>query len=312
MGGSGGGFLYGYKPRDIKPMADEAAIRTRSQEFEVEISERLNELLVGYNDRDVEKIHRYLDKVRDLLQQDIEGTLDLRFGGSVSKHTYVDGISDVDCLVHLKDPALQSMSPKEVLQYFKDKIEQRLGRWGDVSVGTLAVTIEYPDGTKIQLLPAISRESGLVIPSSRGNQWSNVIRPQRFAEKLTEVNQACNNKVVPTIKIVKSIMNNLLPQEHNLTGYHIESLAIDIFKAYTGRMTVKDMTEYFIVRAKNLVMHNIKDRTGQSVHVDDYLGSENSDERRVISGYLEEISRRVANANTQAETDTWLAAIGES
>lgn len=310
MGGSGG-FFYRYKPDQIKPMVEEAAIKTRTEEFEVEVSDRLNELLIEYNDRDVEKIRSYLDKIKELLQEDIVGTVDLRFGGSITKRTYVDGLSDVDCLVHLKDPALQSMSPKDVLQYFKEKIEQRLGRFVDVSVGNLAVTIEYPDGTKIQLLPAIDRGAGVVIPASRGNTWSNVIHPDRFAERLTEVNQACNSKVVPAIKLVKGITNKLLPEKHHLTGYHIESLAIEVFKTYTGRMTIKAMVERFFEGAKDLVMHTIKDKTGQSVHVDDYLGGENSRLRQTISNDLDNISRKIKNANTRAETSAWLEAIGE-
>lgn len=310
MGGSGG-FLYRYKPDQIKQMVEEAAIKTRSEEFEVEVSDRLSELLIEYNDRDVEKIRSYLNKIKELLQEDIEGTVDLRFGGSITRHTYVDGLSDVDCLVHLKDPALQSMSPKDVLQYFKEKIEQRLGRFVDVSVGNLAVTIEYPDGTKIQLLPAIDRGAGVVIPASRGDTWSNVIRPDRFAERLTEVNQACNSKVVPAIKLVKGITNKLLPGEHHLTGYHIESLAIEVFKTYTGRMTIKAMVERFFEGVKDLVIRTIKDKTGQSVHVDDYLGGENSQLRRAISNDLDNISRKIKNANTRAETSAWLEAIGE-
>lgn len=312
MGGSGGGFLYGYKPDEIKPMVEEAAIRTRNEEFEAEVSERLNELLVAYNDRDVETTHRYLDQIKELLQEDIEGTVEVRFGGSITKRTYVDGLSDVDCLVHLKDPDLQSMSPREVLQYFKEKIEQRLGRLVDVSVGNLAVTVKYPDGTEIQLLPAVHGETGLVIPSSRGDQWSNIIRPEIFAERLTEVNQSCNNKMVPTIKLVKGILNNILSPEHNLTGYHVESLALEIFKTYTGKMTAKAMTEHFFNRAKDLVTHNIRDRTGQSIHVDDYLGNENSGLRQAVSDNLDKISREFTNANTRTEASTWLAAIGES
>lgn len=311
MGGSSGGFLYRYKPDQIKPMVDEAVQRTRNEEFEVDVSDRLNELLIEYNDRDVEKTRSYLDKIKELLQEDIEGTVDLRFGGSIAKRTYVDGLSDVDCLVHLKDPALQSMSPKEVLQYFKEKIEQRLGRFVDVSIGNLAVTIEYPDGTKIQLLPAINRGAGVVIPASRGATWSNVIRPDRFAERLTEVNQACNGKVIPTIKLVKGIIDKLLPEEHWLTGYHVESLAIEGFKTYTGNTTIKAMVERFFERSKDLVMRSIKDKTGQSVHVDDYLGGENSRLRRTISNELDNISRKIKNANTQAETSAWLKAIGE-
>lgn len=311
MGGSGG-FFHGYTNTNrIKQMVEQAAAKTRSEAVEIEVAERLNELLVEYNDRNAEKIGLYLNKIKELLQEDIEGTLDLRFGGSISKHTYVDGLSDVDCLVHLKDPQLESMSPRQVLEYFREKLEQRLGKLVKVSIGDLTVTVEYLDGTKIQLLPAIKRGAGLVIPASRGDRWSNIIRPDRFAERLTEVNQACNGKVVPTIKLVKAIINRLLPDERRLTGYHVESLAIEIFKSYTGSTTIKSMIERFFDRAKDLVMRNIRDKTGQSVNVDDYLGSENSGLRQVISYDLDNISRNIKNANAQAEASSWLAAIGE-
>ena len=72
------------------------------------------------------------------------------------------------------------------------------------------------------------------------------------------------------------------------------------------------MIEHFFDRSKELVMRNIKDRTGQSVHVDDYLGSENSSLRKAISGDLDKISRQISNANSQGETTKWLAAVGES
>lgn len=311
MGGSGG-FFHGYTdPNRIKQMVEQVAARTRSEAFETEVSEELNALLVEYNDRNVERIRFYLDRIEELLQEDIEGTVGLHFGGSISKHTYVDGLSDVDCLVHLKDPVLQSMSPREVLEYFKEKIEQRLGRRVKVGVGDLTVTVEYPDGTKIQLLPAIKRGTGLVIPSSGGARWSDIIRPDRFADRLTQVNQACNGKVVPAIKLVKAIINKLLPEQRRLTGYHVESLAIEAFKAYTGSTTIKAMIERFFERAKDLISRNIRDKTGQSVHVDDYLGSENSDLRQAIAHDFDNISRNIKNANAQAETSAWLEAIGE-
>ena len=312
MGGSGGGFFYGETDTNkIKEMVEEARTRTRGEAYETEVSERLNELLVEYNDRDVERIRFYLDTIKGLLQEDIEGTVDLRFGGSIQKRTYVDGLSDVDCLVQLKDPQLESMSPRGVLEYFRQKMEQHLGRLAKVSVGDLAVTVEYPDGTKIQLLPAIRKGAGLVIPAGRGDQWSNIIRPDRFAARLTEVNQGCNGKVVPVIKLAKAAISKLLPEEYPLTGYHTESLAIEAFKSYTGSTTIKAMMEHFFERVKDLVKRNIRDRTGQSVHVDDYLGGENSSIRDVISNHLDDISRNIKNANAQSSVSEWIAAIGE-
>jgi tRNA nucleotidyltransferase (CCA-adding enzyme) len=311
MGGSGG-FFHGYTDMDkIKEMVEEARTKTKSESYETEVSEKLNELLVEFNNRDTDKIHSHLDTIKSLLEQDIDGTVELRFGGSVSKHTYVDGLSDIDCLVLLKDPQLASMSSQQVLQYFQEKIIQRLGKNGNVSIGNLAVTIEYQDGTKIQLLPAIKIGSGFVIPATSGTQWSKIIRPDKFATRLTIVNQICNGKVVPAIKLVKAIIYKLLPKEQCLTGYHIESIAIEAFKSYSGPMTTKAITEHFFEKAKDLVKQNIRDRTGQSVNVDDYLGNEGSTLRIAISNSLDQISRNINSANARADITAWLSMFEE-
>ena len=311
MGGSGGGFFRGLPSRDIKDLLEEASSRTRNESYEGEIANKLNQLLVDYNSRDPEKTNSYLDVIKRLLEQDIEGSIDLKFGGSISKHTYVDGLSDVDCLVLLKDQKLTDLSPREVLDYFKKELEATLQGYREVEAGSMAVTVSYPDDTIIQLLPAIRKGPGFMIPSSRrANQWSNVIRPEKFAGYLTRVNQRCNGKLVPTIKLVKGALAKLLG-EHVLSGYHIESLAIEIFKTYEGSATLKAMAERFFDRAKDLIKKPINDRTGQSLHVDDYLGTTNSAERYGISGEFDRISRTMRNANRDSSITGWLAAIGE-
>lgn len=311
MGGSGGGFFQGLPSRDIKDLLEEASSRTRNESYEGEIANRLNQILVDYNSRDPEKTNSYLDLIKRLLVQDIEGSIDLKFGGSISKHTFVDGLSDVDCLVLLKDQALANLSPQEVLDYFKKELEIKLKGYREIEVGNMAVTISFPDNTIIQLLPAIRKGPGFLIPSSRrANQWSQIIRPEKFADYLTRVNQRCSGKLVPTIKLVKGAMAKLLG-EHVISGYHIESLAIEVFKTYEGSTTLKAMVERFFDRTKDLIKKPIKDRTGQSLHVDDYLGMENSAQRNSISEEFDHISRSMRNANRQSLITDWLATIGE-
>lgn len=312
MGGSGGSFFRGLRSKDIKELFEQASSSTRNEAYESKLAEILSELLVEYNERDVDNINAHLSTIRDLLHEDIEGSIDLRFGGSIRKHTYVDGLSDIDCLVYLRDPELENMSPRQVLEYFSGKLSSGLRGYSEISIGNLAVTVKYPDGTTIQLLPAIRKGTGFVIPSSRrANEWSGVVRPEKFADYLTRVNQRCNGKVIPTIKLVKGAMQKSL-EEHQVSGYHIESLAIEIFKAYEGSTTLKAMLERFFDRAKNIVRRPIRDRTGQSIHVDDYLGNENSDLREAISEQFDLISRQMRNANRQSSVSEWLAAIGET
>ena len=53
-------------------------------------------------------------------------TVDLKFAGSVSKHTYVDGLSDVDVLVLVNESELANKTPNEIKEYIKSKLQQKL------------------------------------------------------------------------------------------------------------------------------------------------------------------------------------------
>ena len=119
------------------------------------------------------------------------------FGGSVRKGTYVTGLSDVDALLIVNQSSLVNRTPAVVIEYVRDTIQDRL-RQNTVTAGNLAVTVSYSDGTEIQILPAIRTNSGGVrIADPGSNQWSNVARPDDFAEKLAKVNTARDGRVVP-------------------------------------------------------------------------------------------------------------------
>jgi hypothetical protein len=70
------------------------------------------------------------------------------------------------------------------------------------------------------------------------------------------------------------------------------------------------MLEYFFENAKGVVNSPIRDKTGQSIHVDDYLGAANS-ELRFKAGYaLEKISRRMKDADLIGSDDDWRSILG--
>ncbi len=312
MGGTGGAVFFSPKSQisNLQRRLRESEANTKDESYEQELAGQVNGLLVQYNDRDVDKIGSHLETIREVLQEDSEGTIDLRFGGSIQKRTYVDGLSDIDCLVLLKDPELESLPPKEVLNYFTTKLRDRLKNVEAVSAGNLATTIRYEDGTEIQLLPAIRKGSGYVISTARGDNWSSIIRPEKFASTLTKTNQDFGGKVVPTIKLVKAAFANL-PERYQLTGYHVESLAIEAFKSYQGPKTTKHMLEHFFEKAQDLVLKHIRDKTNQSLNVDDYLGPENSSLRKAVGTEMNRVSRRMKNANAARLSSEWLRTIGE-
>jgi hypothetical protein len=308
MGGSGGGgYFIDRTPEEVKSELRREEKHTVDQEFDTEVAEAIGQLLSQANVRDADATSKALDEIKGVLERDIEGSVDPRFGGSVRKHTFVDGISDVDTLLILRDPSLKTKSPEKVLDHFEQKLRKELAGW-ELSRGKLAITLRK-EGLEIQVLPAIRDDSKTRIPAARGDRWSE-INPEAFFRKLSDTNSRFGGKVVPVIKLAK-IINDHQPEPLQLTGYHIESLAIEAFKGYTGILNPKAMLAHLFDRARTLVLSPIKDRSGQSVHVDEYLGPTNSKDRKAVSAVLDRISRRMQNADVQHSKEQWMELLGE-
>lgn len=270
-----------------------------------EVNSLIREALATYNKRDVLAIQTHIKVLIEAIQREIEGAVKLIFGGSIRKYTYVNGLSDIDGLVLIQKTSLEKSSPQEVLDYFANQIQQRLPKT-EVSVGKLAVTVRYSDGCELQLLPAIRTRTGFKIASSLSEgQWSNVVRPEAFARKLTSVNQSFSGKVVPVIKLFKVAVKEVFPKDLKLSGYHAESLAIEAFEKYTESNSYKDMLIHLSRTATDLVKTPIKDRTGQSLHVDDYLGVQNSKQRLRLCSYLRRLAQQMEVADEQQSIETW-------
>jgi hypothetical protein len=295
MGGSGGGSSYAGTPDDAARLRDEVRRELEEQERTSEINAVLGDLLAGINSRDVDAVRERLDDVVDALR-DLTIDVDrLLFGGSVAKHTYVDGLSDVDALVVIND---SSASPANLVEQFAKALRSRLalGDVAAITTGNLAVTINYRDGTQVQLLPAVERDGHTSIASADGSEWRR-IRPHKFAEKLTEVNKANSNAVVPTVKLAKSLLQTL-PEDSRPSGYHVEAMAVDAFRSYAGRRDRLSMLTHLLQHSARVVLAPTGDITGQSVHVDAWLGPANSGPRRALSAAIERLSSSVGNAQS--------------
>jgi integrase len=307
MGGSGGGGAFSDIDRKQllqKLRASEDA--TQDVGFETVINECIGDLQAGYNARNHDAIREHLKEIKRVLSEDIDDTVSLMYGGSVAKHTYVDGLSDIDALVLLDKSELKTMSPDEVKDYFFRKLKERYPKT-EMKQGVLAVTLKFDDA-EIQLLPAIKYKTGYRIADITGKEWS-FIRPRKFTSQLTEINKANGNKVVPTIKLVKSIISSL-PENRRLTGYHVEALAVHIFQSYEGVKTPKALLTHFFREAPAALLKPLPDITGQSEHVDSYLGAERSLNRRVVSDTLSLISRRMQGADNARNVQAWKDILG--
>ena len=224
------------------------------------------------------------------------------YGGSVMRGTDVTGLSDVDVLLIVNESSLASQSPADAIGHVRSIIQGQF-IFNTVRAGNLAVTVEYSQSAEIQILPAIRTSSGgvrIAEPGSTG--WSDVVRPEMFAEKLSDVNQSQHGRVTPTIKLAKAIADcHIRREEAKISGYHMESLAIDAFRGYQGDLDPKSMLIHLFGHSIQAVKRPITDSTGQSRHVDDYLGKAETRPRMRASTYFGQIRGKVRRCITRAQ-----------
>jgi predicted nucleotidyltransferase len=238
-----------------------------------------------------------LNHLGDLL----DATWDLKLGGSVAKHTYVDGLSDVDNLLIIHGATVDE-TPATILEAVGDRLAAEIID-ADVRVGRIAITVSYPDGMELQFIPAVRDGEKLRVPSWIREGWSR-IDPKAFTDALTRRNRQCEGKLVPTIKLAKAIIASW-PESVQLSGYHVESLAIHAFRNYQGEYKTAVMLPHFFDSAASTVLAPIKDKTGQSIHVDTYLGKAKSPERQKTSHWCSQVAKRMKNALTQGSLGQW-------
>lgn len=306
MGGSGGYFSGTPDPEGFARKVRDAEQSVQDSTFVGDVNSFLNEMLSYFNDRDREGISSLIDTIKNDIEADLESSVQLLFAGSVAKSTYVDGLSDVDMLVCVNKDISDELTPGDLKAEFAETLRARFGH-EVVKVGDLAVTLEQ-NGIIIQLLPVFRRGEGFALGTADGESWA-AIAPQKFARKLTNVNQQLSNKLVPVIKLAKALLSEL-PTQRQFTGYHIEALAINAFRKYEGKLTSKEMLAHFFDRGSNLVTSPIVDSSGQSVHVDGYMGKADSLERRIAADTLSRFHRRILNANGANSLEAWHGLFG--
>ena len=311
MSGSGGGYSSWSRPASVAKEVSDAEKSANDKANQTEIANLLLGFLSDFNNRDTALVHSRLEDILSSLGDLVDGNFDQVFGGSVAKHTYVDGLSDIDCLLKINDTELADGSPEQALKAIEGNLRDQLGDSAEVTSGDLAITIKYPDNMELQLLPALKSGDQYKIASSRDqSKWSEV-DPSKFTSSLTKYNQQCDQKLVPTIKLAKAIISDL-PDARQLSGYHVESLAIDAFKRYDGPKTMASMLPHFFEHAKTRVLAPMTDKTGQSVNVDAYMGGTGSQERNAASHLLARIHKRIQNANSSGSLKQWASLFGDN
>jgi hypothetical protein len=166
VGGSGGGGLH--SGRSASDLREEVERSLRETQLDAEVNALLNEQLARINGRDTDLINRRLDEITDALGESLEELERLLYGGSVAKHTYVDGLSDVDSLVVMKPEVMDADTPQSLINAMSRALNEGLDKGQIESIETgFAVTVKYKDGNEVQLLPAVERRGLVVDPPAR-------------------------------------------------------------------------------------------------------------------------------------------------
>ena len=154
MGGSGGAGYFSSRDGSLPALSARVEKAVVDKKFVADVNGYLSTVLANLNDRDAELTARRLNAVKEAIDAEHETEIDIRFAGSVSKKTYVEGLSDVDALVFVDGTDLAEQTPKAV----KRQLAEILGRYfpdETVTAGKLAVTKKPLLG--LEALPAASR-----------------------------------------------------------------------------------------------------------------------------------------------------------
>lgn len=298
-----GGGGHWYSNRSVAEIKKEIGNQEEKADFDSAVEALVREELSSVNVRDSVSIGKHIETLIEAIKVEVEESVMVNLGGSVKKHTYVNGISDIDVLVDIGNTKYGDMKPREAIDSIAALIRQRLPN-SKIETGEMSIKVVYSDGTELQLLPAFKTKTGFKIPDPKTSSWSSVIRPDIFAKKLTEINKSNRGMVVPVIKALKGAQDNF-PERLKLTGYHIESLAIEAFEAYNGDYSYQSMIGHFCRKIAERVKIPIQDKTGQSLHVDDYLGGANSTARMAVSDNFQRLTSKIIAARESCDIETW-------
>jgi len=108
--------------------------------------------------------------------------------------------------------------------------------------------------------------------------------------------------------MAKQVVASQIPQRERPSGYHLEALAVQAFGDYVGSRNPKAMLTHFFAAAARGVRQPIRDRSGQSLHVDDRLGKAGSAERQALSVRLQRIADTMQNSR---DVHDWERLLGD-
>jgi len=149
-----------------------------------------------------------VEKVRDWLREHEfpTRTPHTQLSGSYSRHTAIEMIPDVDVLLFIPDDQLER-TPNAVLLEVNSVLQDYPAAVINTEGQRRSVRLEFPtDDMCLDIVPAAAKnglDRAIRVPDRPQQEWI-LSDPLGYAARLTKLNQANGDKVVPLVKLVKA------------------------------------------------------------------------------------------------------------
>lgn len=158
---------------------------------------------------------------------------DVFLNGSYERDTIIRPLDDIDlfAVIDRADYSTDGWSdpnPQSVLTKFKNYLNSLNDYKDKVKQDRPCVTVVLSD-KNFDVLPSLRKDGALYIPNSDLSDWI-FTNPKSHTDRLNQVNRDRNYKVKHVIKAVKQWKRD---NNQNIPSFHIEEVAIDLFRIYS-------------------------------------------------------------------------------
>lgn len=290
-----GGGDNKYIPREngTNEIEEVTSIETDKKFDSTKISNYFNNVLKEINDYD--KIEEHKNTIIEKLKNEFD--INMVFSvGSRSTQTDIKNLSEVDLLVDLGEYSTGYTSD-EIIEDLAEKIKEHLPN-AQIVTGTMAVAVEFPSGSILQVLPAYRNQDRYMIYDPNRQGWFPTF-PKRFTEKVTDLNNQHSLQIVPTIKIVKLICE---VSKIEISPYHLSNMVLNAFEIYSGHYNIQKMVSYFFNQAKSLCLQPTLDPSEQTEYID---GDISDEERTELARSFSRVEDKIDDAIQTQTLEKW-------
>jgi hypothetical protein len=237
-------------------------------------------------------ISEYLD---DLLEECTDScrrvfaNCEFSISGSLWKHTFAFGVSDIDVLCAFNS---RELSPNHVVSRLASAFSSTRT---PIIAHQTHVTLPSPFGVTIDIVPVVVDSGEIALIHSSGGRWVRA-RPELFATVLQQANLSSQNTLKPSIRVLKSLLSRC-SSAPLLKGHHIEAICVHAASEFAGTFKITTLLEFILSQLPRLANLHFVDTSGQLQFIDDYLGASDSDERCRLSAYLTDYRARMADTH---------------